>query len=90
MTNDTNTTTRTYSGYLVINWRDDTLRFRKTEPEDLNPTEIAVPQSVTVTVPEIEVPSVELNVDVPPAAVDKAITEAAERIAPYYDEDDNE
>lgn len=81
------TTEKTYEGYLVINWRDDDLRFRKTEPESLNPTELAVPISTTVNVPEIEVPSVELEVDVPPASVEQAVTEAAERIAPDFEDD---
>lgn len=86
-TENENVTTKTYEGWLIINWRNDRLRFRKTEPDNLNPSEIAVPQNVTVTVPDIEVPGVELDIDVPPATVEKAVTEAAERIVPYVEDE---
>lgn len=82
-----NTENRTYSGYLMVDWRSDRLRFRKTEPNKLDPTEIAVPVSVSVDVPQIDVPSIDVAVDVPPANVEHAVAEAAERIAPYIEEE---
>ena len=80
-------TARTYSGYLMVNWRSDSVRFRKTEPDSIDPTEIAIPVSVDVAVPEIAVPSIDVDIDVPPANVEHAVAEAAERIAPHIEDE---
>lgn len=46
-------TEKTYSGYLIANWRDDDLRYRKTRPDDLAPRELSIPVSISVAVPEV-------------------------------------
>jgi hypothetical protein len=73
-------TRQTYSGYLVINWRDDDVRFRKTAPSnrEVAPTEIAIPVSVGVTVPEVEVPEITAEVEVPAAKVEHAVADEQE------------
>jgi len=69
--------TRTYGGYLIIDWREantsDAIRFRKTEPSNPAPHEIAIPVSVNVTVPDVEVPSIEADVDVPAPEVEEVV-----------------
>jgi hypothetical protein len=66
-----NTTTRTYNGYLIINWHDDDLRFRKTTPSksDHAPTEYSVEVEIDVAVPEFDVPTLAAEFKVPEAQV---------------------
>lgn len=66
--------TRTYDGYLLVDWRDDDLRFRKTKPtkSERKPTEYPVEVSVEVEVPEYDVPTLAAELSVPEAQVKRA------------------
>jgi hypothetical protein len=67
--------TKTYEAYLLINWSKDDLRVRKTHPGGkLGPQELAIPISVDVTVPEVQVPEIHADITVPPAKVEQAVT----------------
>ena len=70
----TETTTTTYSGYLIVDWRDDDLRFRKTKPSksDRGPTEYPVEVEVAVEVPEYDIPTLAAELEVPEAQVRQA------------------
>lgn len=75
---DDDTETKTYDGYLIVNWRDDELRFRKTAPTgSLAPQELAIPLTVDVTIPEVQVPEIHADIEVPPAKVNRAVTGGA-------------
>lgn len=79
--------TKTYEGHLVINWRDDKIRYRKTPPQgNLAPHELAVPMSIDVTIPEVQVPEIHANIEIPPARVERTITGGAA----YGDETDGD
>jgi hypothetical protein len=68
--------TKQYRGYLVVNWRDDEVRFRKTEPTSRrsSPYELAIPVNVAVRVPDVPVPEISAEIEVPPAQVIEAVT----------------
>jgi len=70
----TETTTKTYNGYLIVDWRDDDLRFRKTRPDksDRGPTEYPVEVEVEVEVPEYDIPTLAAELSVPEADVRQA------------------
>jgi len=65
------TTTETYSGYLIVDWRDDNLRYRKTRPDksDRGPTEYPVRVEVEVEVPEYDIPTLATELSVPESKV---------------------
>lgn len=64
-----------YSGFLIVNWRNDKVRYRKTPPGDnANPQEFAIPGSVNVDVLEVTVPEIEADITVPLAQVEQAVT----------------
>lgn len=75
------TTTKTLTAYLVVNWKDESLKTRKTEPSEakLSPYEIAIPANVEVVVPEVEVPEITARVEVPRANVESGLLEDAAR-----------
>lgn len=83
MGDDTQTdeTVKNLSAYLIVNWKDETLKSRKTEPSQskLSPYEIAIPASVEVVVPEVEVPELTARIDVPRANVESGLVEDAAR-----------
>ena len=67
--------TKEYSGFLVVDWRDDDLRFRKTRPGagDRGPTEYPVEVTVEVEVPEFDIPDLSADMKVPAPAVREAV-----------------
>lgn len=69
--------TKTYQAYLIIDYRDDEIRLRKTQPSksERAPTEYPVKVEVTVDVPEMEVPVIEAEYNVPEPKVREAIEE---------------
>lgn len=73
----TEETTKDYSGFLIVNWRDDNVRYRKTPPNTnkQSPYEIAIPVSVSVAVPSVTVPEIEADIEVPPAEVEHAVSQ---------------
>lgn len=71
----TETNTKTYNGYLIVDWRDDDLRFRKTKPskDDRGPTEYPVEVEVEVEVPEFDIQTLAAELTVPEAQIRQAV-----------------
>lgn len=61
------TRTKKYTGWLVLNWRDDDIRFRKTKPSksDRSPAEYPVKVSVEAEIPELDIPEIAAELNVP-------------------------
>lgn len=74
-------TVKNLSAYLIVNWKDETIKSRKTEPSQskLSPYEIAIPASVEVVVPDVEVPELTARIEVPRANVESGLIEDAAR-----------
>ena len=66
------TKTKTLTGYLIANWRDEDLRYRKTKMENPGPYEIQVPVSLDVTVPQVDVDELSSRLEVPRPSVEQA------------------
>ena len=81
MTNSEDTQTKTFSGYLIVDWKNETMRHRKTEPDDLAPTQLAIPVSVDVAVPEVSVPTIEAAIEVPAAQVEQSVVQKTRELA---------
>lgn len=65
-----------FDGFLIIDWKNEDARFRKTDPEDnISPFELAIPVGVAITLPEVAVPKIEADITVPAAEVEEAVTE---------------
>ncbi|GAA0648918.1 hypothetical protein [Salarchaeum japonicum] len=67
--------TKTIEGFLTVNWQDETLRVRKTKPEagERGRTELVLPISLDVHVPEIDTPVIEGDITVPAADVEASL-----------------
>ncbi|RQG93708.1 hypothetical protein [Natrarchaeobius oligotrophus] len=78
---DDETTTKTFDLFLVIDWKNDSVRHRKTEPDDLAPTQLAIPVSIDVNVPEVTVPTIEAAIDVPAASVEQSVVQETRELA---------
>lgn len=63
---------RQIENWLVINWDSGSTRTRKSEPEagDLGPQEIGTRLQLNVTIPEIDVPTLEADIEVPAPKVE--------------------
>lgn len=72
---------KTITGWLVVDWKQDSHRTRKSKPDSLGTNELLVKISIIVTVPEMDVPDLALEVDVPEPQVRAAALEA-----PHEDE----
>jgi len=46
-------TKKTFSGYLILNWKDNSMVVRKKKPTKLNPFEIPVNVSIDVSLPKM-------------------------------------
>lgn len=70
--------TKTIKGYLVVDWRKESIRARKTKPNksELNTNELVGDLKVTVEIPEIPVPEASATFEVPEPMVESAILEA--------------
>lgn len=77
------TKTKTINQYLVIDWKSGNSRTRKSKPSasELSTNELLAELNVDVEIPEIEVPTLALEIDVPEPMVQAATMEA-------LDEDD--
>ncbi|GAA1280200.1 hypothetical protein GCM10009725_30080 [Aeromicrobium tamlense] len=78
---DTDTTTKNFELFLVIDWKNDKVRHRKTEPADLAPTQLAIPVSIDINVPEVTVPTIEAAIDVPAAQVEQSVVQETRDLA---------
>jgi len=79
------TQTKTFECYLVIDWKNEKIRQRKTEPTDVAPTELAIPVSLDINVPEVSVPTIEAAIDVPAAQVEHSVVEETRELAEERD-----
>ena len=71
-------TEKTIDGWLIVDWRSGDIRARKTKPgaSELSTNELKAKVSVDVTVPEVDVPTLALEIDVPEPRVYAATLEA--------------
>lgn len=71
--------TKTYEGHLIVNWRNDQVRYRKTGPGgSLAPQELAIPLSIDVTIPEVQVSEIHADIEIPPVKVERTETDESE------------
>jgi len=67
---------KSYAGYLIINWRDGNMRLRQSSPS-LLPYEVAVKFKVTVKVPDLQIPVIDMGtIEVPEVKVEATEFEA--------------
>ena len=81
MGNTDNIQTKHFECYLVMDWKNESIRQRKTEPTDIAPTELAIPVSLDINVPEVSVPTIEAAIDVPAAQVEHTVVEETRELA---------
>jgi hypothetical protein len=69
---------KTITGWLVVDWRNETHRTRKSKPgaTDLGANEVLAKLNVEVNIPEVDVPTLGVAVDVPEPQVHAATLEA--------------
>jgi len=77
--------TKSYSGYIVVNWKDDDLRFRKSKPSksERSPFEVPVKVNFDVEVPDFEIPEMSQTLEIPKVQVKQAVSELVD-----YEEED--
>lgn len=71
-------TTKNINGYLIVNWKDETHRSRKSRPNasELAANEVVVKLDLSVDVPEVETETLAAEIEVPPAKVHTATLDA--------------
>lgn len=69
---------KTITGWLVVDWRSGNHRTRKSKPSasDLGSNELLAKLEVNVTVPEVDVPTLAVDIDAPEPQVFAATMEA--------------
>lgn len=69
---------KTIDGYLVVDWKKGSHRTRKSKPSagELGTNELLAELKVNVTVPEVDVPTLAVDIDVPEPQVFAATMEA--------------
>jgi hypothetical protein len=70
--------TKTISGWLVVDWKDETHRTRKSKPSasELGANELLAKLAIDVSVPEVDVPTLAVDIDVPEPQVYAATLDA--------------
>lgn len=68
---------RTIKYWLVFDWKDEDVRARKTKPSrsDLGTNELLVQGELTVVKPEIEVPKLATELQIPEARIRRAVAD---------------
>lgn len=62
--------TGNYQGYLIVNWRDGSMKLRISPPE-LMPYEVAVKFKLAISVPTLEIPVINMGtVEIPEVKVE--------------------
>lgn len=62
--------TGNYQGYLIINWRNGSMRLRLSEP-DLMPYEVAVKFKLAISVPDLQIPVIDAGtIEIPEVKVE--------------------
>jgi len=80
-------TTKTLNYYLIVDWKDETVRSRKTAPDDLGPFELCIDSEIEIDIPDVDTPSISERLDVPQATVDRiALEEVFDREMPDFAE----
>lgn len=69
-------TTKTFDYYTVVNWKEEQIRARKTKPGTLGPFEVSIPSTLTVDIPDIDVPEISDRLVIPQPTVDRIAKEA--------------
>lgn len=71
-------TDKTIGGWLVVDWRKGQHRTRKSKPKasELGKNELLARLKINVTIPEVEVSTLAVDIDVPEPHVQSAILEA--------------
>jgi hypothetical protein len=69
---------KTITGWLVVNWKNETHRTRKSKPgaTDLGANEVLAKLDIEVHIPEVDVPTLGVAVNVPEPQVHAATLEA--------------
>ena len=69
---------KTIDGWLVVDWKREKLKARKTKPGvgELGTNELMAKVSIDVSVPDVDVPTLALEIDVPEPQVYAATLEA--------------
>lgn len=72
------TNTKTITSWLVIDWKSENSRTRKSKPSasELGTNELLAELNVEVEIPDVEVPTLALEIDVPEPQVHAATMEA--------------
>lgn len=73
----TETTTKNYSGFLIVNWKNDDIRFRQTKPSksERSPYETPVKTKVAVEVPDLDIPEISTTLQIPEVQVKEAVSD---------------
>ena len=66
-------TTKELTCYLVVDWRDEDLKVRKTKPSKTSPYEIAVPLDLEIEVPDVDVQTLSAKLQVPQAHLHRIV-----------------
>lgn len=71
-------TEKNITGYLIVDWRDETHRTRKSKPSasELGANELLAELDIRVSVPEVDVPTLAAQIEVPEPRVHAATLEA--------------
>lgn len=71
-------TTKEIKGYLIVNWKDESHRSRKSRPNasELGANEVVVELDLSVDVPEVETETLAAEIEVPPAKIHTATLDA--------------
>lgn len=84
---------KTIDGYLVVDWKDGTHRTRQSKPSrsELRTNELLAELEIDVTIPDVDVPTLALEIDVPEPQVFAATLDAlADEDLPDWAETANE
>lgn len=71
-------TEKTLEYYLVINWKDEQIRALKTRPDRLGAYELVGELTVDITVPDVDIPDLALELEVPQPKLHEAVIRAVD------------
>lgn len=74
--------TKQIQRFLVVDWKGEKTSLRKTQPNELGPTELVSEVSLTLNVPEIEMNELSAEFDVSEARIEEAVAEQLSLIEP--------
>lgn len=68
--------TKTLKYHLVVDWKKETVRARKTPPSGIGPFELHIPAELEIEIPDVDVPSISERLEVPQPSVQRIALEA--------------